>query len=189
MTKLRTLQNQDELAWFIELLKSEGVRSYLEIGSKYGGSIRAIGEALEVPSRLVSVDLPAGGKPKVWPESKRSLEQTINDLCGLGHSAHLVWGDSTDPAIVAAVRALGPYDAVFIDANHTLPYVTKDWQNFGPMARLVAFHDIGWVSRDGQNGKGALEPPILWRSIKDGYRHVEKKLEKRDNGIGVLWRT
>ena len=187
MTTLTTLQNEHELEWFVALLRREGVRSYLEIGSKFGGSLRAIGMALESPSRIVAVDLPMAGKPKLWPASKKSLEDTIADIRKRGCAADIIWGDSTDPAIVASVRALGPYDAVFIDANHTLPYVTKDWENYGPMARLVAFHDIGWKNRPEPTGKMAIEAPILWNSIKGGYRHEEKCLDARDNGIGVLW--
>jgi len=49
------LQNHEELAQFIALLKKENVRSYLEIGSKFGGSLWRIGCALQVKSRLVSV--------------------------------------------------------------------------------------------------------------------------------------
>jgi hypothetical protein len=28
--------------------------------------------------------------------------------------------------VIEQVRALGPFDAIFIDANHTLPFVEKD---------------------------------------------------------------
>ena len=46
------------------------------------------------------------------------------------------------------MRQHGPYDLVFIDGDHSPAGVRADWQNYGPMARLVAFHDI-----DAEHGK------------------------------------
>jgi hypothetical protein len=44
------------------LLQREGVRSYLEIGSKFGGSLWRVANSLPPGSRIVSVDLPNGTK-------------------------------------------------------------------------------------------------------------------------------
>ena len=43
--KTAALQNADEIAQFIDLLKRENVKSYLEIGSKHGGSLWRVGWA------------------------------------------------------------------------------------------------------------------------------------------------
>jgi predicted O-methyltransferase YrrM len=61
-----------------------------------------------------------------------------------GFDTHLIWGDSTAAEVIEKLMALGPFDAIFIDANHTSLIVEKDWANYGPMGRIVAFHDIGW---------------------------------------------
>jgi cephalosporin hydroxylase len=180
----KTLQNEAEHARFVEILREQHVRSYLEIGSKFGGSLWKAAKAMPVGSRIVSVDMPSG--TKVWPESKASLEACIKRLRDDGYDASVIWGDSTDPNIIDRVGVLGPFDCVFLDGNHTLPFVKKDWANYGPMGRLVAFHDIGWVQRA---GKFPIDVPEFWNSIKDQYRHEEIKLEARDNGIGVLWRA
>ena len=36
-----------------------------------------------------------------------------------------------------------------------------------------------------------IEVPKVWNEIKGGYRHQEIKLckTKRDNGIGIIWRS
>lgn len=180
------LQNNTELAAFIEILNGEGVRSYLEIGAKFGGSFWRVANALPVGSRVVAVDLPHGDTS--FKETLPHLEECVSALKALGYDASLIVGDSTDPSVVEMVRGLGPFDACFIDANHTLPFVTKDWESYGPMCRIVAFHDIGWVPRAEPSKKMPIEVPQLWNQIKNDFRHEEIKLDARQNGIGVLWR-
>jgi predicted O-methyltransferase YrrM len=181
------LQNEIEVARFTEILKSENVHSYLEIGGKHGGSLWRAARALPKGSRVVSVDLPHGDTS--FKESEPHLVACVEELRKMGYDAHLFLGDSTSPEIVEKVRLLGPYDACFIDANHTEPYVRKDWANYGPMARIVAFHDIGWLPRPAPSKKMPIESSKVWNELKTQFRHEEIKLEPRDNGIGVLWRA
>jgi hypothetical protein len=65
-----------------------------------------------------------------------------------------------------------------------------DWLNYGAMARIVAFHDIGYDLGDRPVPTWKIEVPKVWNEIKQGYRHEEIKLDptKRDNGFGILWR-
>jgi hypothetical protein len=193
------LQVEAEIDGLADILVAEGVRSYLEIGSKFGGSLRRVAERLPAGSRIVSVDLPHG--TKAWRESEAALDQVMADLAFKnGHLAHLIWGDSTAPEVVEQVRVLGlkggmdsirtePFDAVFIDANHTMPFIEKDWANYGPMARIVAFHDIGWRRAPEWVGT-RIDVPQFWDRVKQDYRHQELKFcpTGKNNGIGVLWR-
>lgn len=181
------LQNTIELARFIEILKREGVGSYLEIGSKHGGSLWRVANSLPGGSRVVAVDLPHGDTS--FKESQPHLEACVAELKTRGYDAHLFLGDSTDAGIVEKVKAFAPFDAVLVDANHTLPYVTKDWENYGPLCRIVAFHDIGWKDRPEPSKKMPIQVPQLWNEIKNKYRHEEINLDPRDNGIGILWRS
>jgi predicted O-methyltransferase YrrM len=180
----KSLQNEAEFARFTEILKHERVRSYLEIGSKFGGSLALAAAALPAGSRIVAVDLPWGKR-----ESEPHLIACYQALRTKGYDAHLFLGDSTAPAMVEQVGALGPFDACFIDANHTEAFVRQDWANYGPMCRIVAFHDIGWDGRPLAPGKLSIDVPKVWNEIKGGFRHEEIRLEPRDNGIGVLWRA
>lgn len=181
------LQDLSELGMFIDILKREGVTSYLEIGSKFGGSLWRIATALPVGSRIVSVDLPHGDRS--FKESQPPLEQCVDKLTELGYDAFLMIGDSIDPQIIRDVARLGPFDACFIDANHTEPFVRADWKNYGGMARIVAFHDIGWQPRPEPSKKMPIEVPKVWNEIKIGFRHQEIRMCPRDNGIGVLWHS
>jgi predicted O-methyltransferase YrrM len=170
------LQNPDECAEFISILKREGVRSYLEIGSKFGGSLWQVAQALPPGSRLVSVDM------EIRPE----LEECAADIRAMGHAVYLISGDSTHSAVVLEVSALGPFDAVLIDGNHAKPYPEQDWENYGE-AGIVAFHDIG-KSEILDLKPWRADVPELWNSIKDKYRHVEIRAPKGGIGFGVLWR-
>jgi predicted O-methyltransferase YrrM len=189
------LQNKTEINALIDLFRKENVRSYLEIGSKFGGSLWLIANALPLGSRIVSVDLPHGDTS--FKENEEPLRQCVNEIKRRGYDCHLIIGDSTNASVIEKVSILGPYDAVFIDANHTTPYVTKDWQNYSGMGKIIAFHDIAFLREAGMDaGKKPIQVPQFWNEIKTKYRHVEIKHEpirgnvgrrKCDNGIGVLW--
>lgn len=179
------LQNNIEIAWFIDILKRENVRSYLEIGSKFGGSLWRVANSLPNGSRIVAVDLPQGDGS--FKESQPHLEHCRDELAQRGYDMHLILADSTAPQCVSSVKALAPFDAVFIDGGHDLETIESDWDNYGPLGRIVAFHDINWKQRPTK--KTPIEVPEFWNEIKVRFRHEEIKLEPRDNGIGVLWRS
>lgn len=187
--KTEAMQDESEIAAFCELLAAEGVRSYLEIGSKFGGSLWRVGMALQRGARIVSVDLPNGTKR--WNESKPSLEAAHADLRRLGHETRMVWGNSTDPIVIAQVANLGPFDAILIDGDHRLPGLTQDWNNYGPMGRIVAFHDIAWHRAPEWQGT-RIDVPEFWEALKEsgaGYVELKTCPTGKNNGIGVLWRS
>lgn len=181
------MQDEAEIAAFADLVRSEGVTSYLEIGSKFGGSLQRVANAMPVGSRVVSVDLPKG--TKAWPQSEPSLRNVVNELKKDGYEAHLIWGSSQDPKTIEQVRKLGPFDCIFIDADHRMPGVTADWENYGPMGSMVAFHDIAWMRASTWVGT-RIDVPEFWCRLKPDYRHQEFIMcpTGKNNGIGVLWR-
>jgi predicted O-methyltransferase YrrM len=182
--KSKYLQNDAELNAFIALLKRENVTSYLEIGSKFGGTLWRIANSLPKGSRILSVDLPWGDRA-----TEPHLLACVAELNKLGYRAHVTTDDSTNPEVVAAVSKHAPFDAIFIDANHTEPYVREDFKNYGQMGRIIAFHDIAW-NHPTKPGRLPIDVPRVWDDIKRLYRHEEIRLDPggRDNGIGVLFR-
>lgn len=186
MTKL--LQDRDEFDQFRLLLQREGVSSYLEIGCWSGGSILAVASVLPRGARIVAVDKPFKQSKELY------LRQVMNNLSKDGYDTRVFIGDSTDPKIVAAARKLGPYDAVFIDADHTLPYIKSDWENYGRMGRIVGFHDIARDMPKDKHG-GPHEVASFWKDFKGGFRHAEFISERSKAavkpaaayGIGVVW--
>ncbi len=183
-------QVESEIAGLIDILQRENVRSFLEVGSRYGGSLWRIANALPIGSKIVSCDSGRGmGGKKVG--ATNSLRACIARLSEIGYDAHLVVGDSQLEPVIAGVRAFAPFDAVFIDADHELRGVTKDWKTYGRMSRIVAFHDVGWLLPENYTNSKMVEVPKLWADIRRSYRHEEfiDRSDGRNMGIGVLWRT
>lgn len=187
------LQDKAELSEFIALLQKEGIGSYLEIGSKFGGSFWPISNSLPNGSRVVSVDLPHGDTS--FKENEGHLRECVGALRKRGYDAYLIIGDSTAGDVIEKVYALGPFDAVFIDANHTVKYVEADFANYGKIAKkLMAFHDIGDIRPGGRPAsKKPIEVPQVWNRIKQDRKYAEiikgipDHAGSRSNGIGVLW--
>ncbi len=180
------LQNKQEIDDLIALFLRENVKSYLEVGSKFGGSFWRVVNRLPAGSRVVSVDLPQGDTS--FKDTKPHLEECVATLKKKGYDAHLILGNSTDQVVVDQVYKLAPFDAVFIDANHTLPYIKKDWENYSKIAKIVAMHDIGFYRQGGlPPHKKPIEVPIFWSDIKKSHRHFEIRRDSQDNGIGVVW--
>jgi cephalosporin hydroxylase len=184
------LQQPEEHAAFVQILKDENVLSYCEIGSMYGSSLWRVANSLPVGSRVVSVDYPVD-----TPRAEVHLRKCVKELVALGYDAHLIIGDSRDPETISRIAAFGPFDCLFIDGDHTIEGVTADWKNYGSLARIVAFHDIGWNdtwrSAKPERPFKRMGVPELWDSVKNSYRHIEFKFHPPGNyyGIGVLWRN
>lgn len=183
--EIEPLQDLAELDAFIEVVKREQVSSYLEIGSRWGGSFWRVMTAMPPGSRGVAVDV----------ASNSDLLACMDELRTRGYAVHFLLGDSTSTPIISSASLNAPYDLCLIDGNHTEPYISKDWINYGPMARIVAFHDINYSRPylDVRPGaKWSIDVPKLWKRIKQDYRRTEEiKLchTKRDNGFGILWRS
>lgn len=165
-------QNLEEFAWFCHILAREGVTSYLEIGAYHGGTLLEVARTLPHRSKLVAVDV-------CYPNNLVELRKAITKCRFAGQTVDLIEGDSTAQHIVRKARKKGPYDACFVDANHTLKYVEQDFANYAPMTKIMGFHDIGWTK-----GFDTVE---FWNHIKGGFKHEEFIAEKGKNGIGVIW--
>jgi len=187
MHEFEALQYEDEIAAFVEVVRAEKASSYLEIGAKFGGSVWRVAQALQENSNIVAVDLPYGTVK--WRESSASLEHCMHTLTQLGHVTEIIWGNSTNPAVIERVHAHGEFDVVLIDGNHTMPFLEQDWHNYGPLGRVVAFHDIAW-HRPPEFSAYRIDVPQFWHNLKTGYRHREIVLDPtgQDNGFGIIWR-
>lgn len=179
------VQVESELRDFIDLLQAEGVKSYLEIGSARGDTFHEVMTHLPKWSKGTAVDLPQS----VWglKNSKKQLGRAVAHLNTASYGATAIYGSSRDPYIRARAHALGPYDCVMIDGDHTMDGVTQDWFNYGDMGRIIAFHDI--VDTMNPNKKGEkIEVPLFWNALKKKYRHVEFIGENSTMGIGVIFK-
>lgn len=186
----RPSQNEYELTSFIKLLNDNGVSKYLEIGAREGDTFFEIVTGLKNFSQGVAVDLPGG----LWGKSttRTGLENCIKSLRLKDKKVSHLFGDSQTEATKKIVVGRGPYDAVLIDGDHTLAGVTKDFDLYGELAPIVAFHDIvGTGEKCGASGC-MVEVPIFWNSlknredIKENYSIFEFVDKGSRMGIGVI---
>jgi cephalosporin hydroxylase len=179
-------QFPQELIEYCDFIRSAGVKSYLEIGCKYGGSAWHVAQAMG-SGRIVLVDLPHGHWGR--SDSEAPLKECAKHLRKLGFDSHLFLGDSTKPEIVEQVRKLAPFDCLLIDANHTEPFVRQDFLNYGKLAKYCCFHDIGWNNPTPPN-RLPIEVPKVWAELKETFRDSAKfreiKHDNGHNGIGIL---
>lgn len=174
LAKYAIQQKPDEFARLLAIASE--CRSILEIGSCLGGSTVALARCMPKGSRIVAMDY---CKPKKFPaemDVEAYLKRRIDELRAEGYDSHLIVGDSKDPIIAMLAGSLGPYDLVFIDGDHSQEGCSADWLHYGPMGKIVAFHDI----------RGCPGVTAVWNELKAKYR-TEEFVSGKTMGIGVLW--
>lgn len=180
-------QNEFELRSFIDLLRAREVGRYLEIGARHGDTFHEVMLSLPVGSVGVALDLPGG----LWGthKSRSHLQEAVHDLRQRGYHASVIFGDSKARNTKALVESRGPYDAVLIDGDHTLAGVTADWNAYGGLAKMVAFHDIVGADCVEKVRGNAVEVPVLWAELKASLTTCEFVDTDSKMGIGVVLRS
>jgi len=181
----RPSQHPEELTRFINLLLRENVTRYLEIGARHGDTFHMVMSALPTGSVGVAVDLPAAAWGQAGTE--KALRKAVQHLRGAARKVTMLLGDSTALPMVESVAAFGPFDAVLIDGDHRYAGVKADWENYGRMARIVAFHDIAGHGQIQPSSGLPVEVPRLWAEIAPQFVHAEFIAPGSPMGIGVLW--
>jgi predicted O-methyltransferase YrrM len=168
---------------YAQLLKwARGSRSILEIGSRYGYTLVNLAHVMEGKGRIVSIDFPGAG-PWGNSDSEAYLRDNVNLLRSEGYNAHLYICDSRDQMVVNGIRFLAPFDFVFIDGDHTYEGVKADWENYGPLGKCVAFHDIVQPKPGERQELGVWR---LWAEIRKDHVTQEFIAPGSKMGIGLV---
>lgn len=171
-------QDPWEFSRWLELLETFDASAYLEIGSCFGHTLRMASAHLctSLPE-IVSVDLGVGVGALEGEDTAAYLRKVAGNI-----GAHLIIGDSHSQDTLDQVMAVSPhYDACFIDGDHTYEGVKRDWEMYGPLCRMVAFHDIYYAF--GNCGVGRF-----WEEIRNsGKGVVEIRAKNAKYGIGVIF--
>jgi len=179
------LQDPAELDQFIQYLVSKNVRSYLEIGARYGGTFERVMMALPKGSVGVAIDFPGGDFGD--ERSAEDLVATVRRLRQNGYDVRCIFGPSSSPLVYQrALQPTGtPYDAILIDGDHSYKGVRSDWRLYG----LVAFHDI--AAPEGYSNQAGVKVEVgwLWTDLKRQHPHVEFITPGSNMGIGVIERA
>lgn len=129
-------QHGDELAPFAAMVAEAKPRNVLEIGVRRGGTV-AVWHGIAM-GRVIGIELPGDA----FNEARQ------HELARIYPRYHGVLRDSHEPEALVAVkdRLCGaPLDLLFIDGDHSLEGVAKDFEMYAPLVQhggFVAFHDI-----------------------------------------------
>jgi hypothetical protein len=147
---LRLWQLPNQFAPYLIEIARHGVRRYLEIGVRHGGSFTATVEYLSRAGELeeaVAVDIDA--VPSLLPYP---LDQP---------AVRLMQADTTTERFAAWVDRHPGFDLAFVDGLHTYEGCRRDFETVRPRARMIALHDIA----------NHIEPEVgrVWADIRREY--------------------
>ncbi len=148
-TPVTICQLEDEFAPVLDLYRNEKPQAVLEIGTASGGSLYHWLTNAQPGATIVTIDLP---NPDYPPNDHLYPNWTPENVNG-----YQIRGDSTDPGTIQAAAEYGPYQWLFIDANHTYEATRADYDNYSPLVSpggLILLHDIALV-RDYEDGNTA----------------------------------
>jgi len=170
--RLKDHGQQDERELKFLLRHIAGSRSILEIGSCFGQTLRLMASVCP-KAKIRSIDLGLGIGIIEGMNTGKYLLQTMEDLKSQGHDTAVCFNNSHSPLAVQWARKNGPYDFIFIDGDHSYEGVKSEWLGYGPLGKMVGFHDIASKSV----GK-------LWLEIKRDYRVIQ--CIESPMGVGIV---
>lgn len=128
---LRIWQYPREFARYLTHLMRLGVRSYLELGVRHGGSFVT---AVECLGRCGPLD-------SAWAVDIMACP-SMAEYCRLNPAARFLQLNTQSDAFVRALDEHGPFDAAFIDANHDEDECRHELDVLRERCAILAFHDI-----------------------------------------------
>ncbi len=177
MTELETpvplLQHHGEFAELLTLYRTAAPRRVLEIGTYHGGSLYHWLRNATPGTTVVSID------------RYDLVDDThlYGKWAGDGVEIVVIRGDSNDSATAGKAAAHGPYEWIYIDADHQLRNVQRDWHLYRPLATpggVVVFHDIT------PSSDPSLQADARWAELRAEERTFEIQAAN-GWGIGVVF--
>ena len=171
------LQNAREFADLLAVYREHKPERVLEVGVWHGGTLRHWLDNAVPGAMVVALD------------DRHRNEERYREWTPAGVTIIALTGTSQDKMTRDHVKRLGPFDFVFIDADHRYECVKADWEFYGlectrPGA-IVALHDI----RADNPRSPEIQVRKLWGEIVDGglYDWDEISYERgKWLGIGVV---
>jgi hypothetical protein len=173
------MQSPWELTDFIFALKKHEtntgnkLNSFLEVGFA-AGAINSIINKFFNFKNIVGLDL---------------FSSSLNSANLIGNMFHknlsLICGNTRSDYVKDIANKLGPYDLIFIDADHTYEGVKMDFNNYLPMLSaggVIGFHDVECPDWTGINK--------FWNELESTNKYNMQKFVKKgfslQYGIGML---
>ena len=184
----RPQQVRQEILSLLRLVRDSSPRRVLEVGGRRGGTIILFMHVAHPEARLLSLDIAYTPVQVRIASRLSSAEQVVT-----------CWpADSHSPETLRRVQDWldgEPLDFLFIDGDHSLAGVSRDFDLYAPLVReggLVALHDIVPDSRTRGGPSSASnvgDVPAFWTALKArGFpaQEIVENPEQDGLGIGVL---
>jgi len=186
--RIRSLQVEEEFRRLADWAASQTPRIVIEIGTASGGTL--LMWARIATERVISIDLPGGIHGGGYPEQKARLFKafvrgrpnvTINLIRANSH-------EQTTRDRVGGLLGPARADILFIDGDHRLEGVTRDfelWRDLERPGGHIVFHDVLYHPRT-----PSAQVDQLWNDLKKRHHgRTQEIIESPDQGwagIGIL---
>jgi predicted O-methyltransferase YrrM len=186
--RIEPLQIRSEIDELLQLFDADPPRTILEVGTARGGTLFLFAAVAAPDAFLLTIDFPEGD-PSFGgsPEYKRRT-RLFSSFARPHQRIEFMAADSHDEETFTAVTKQldgRPVDLLFIDGDHTLEGVRRDFDLYSSLVRdagIIAFHDI--VPGPPESVGGV---PEFWREKKDEHaRELVADWGQQGFGIGVL---
>jgi predicted O-methyltransferase YrrM len=184
-------QKPPEILRMLELVRGMKARRLCEIGAAAGGTLFLLCQAAPANAQILSIDVSyTPARLRAFPHFARAKQH----VCCLGLDSHSI------RTLALAKEWLGGQmlDFLFIDGDHSLEGVRRDYEMYAPCVRaggIIAFHDIvpDYKTRFGRpTAACAGDVPAFWRELKSRPADCLEIIADPDQdgyGIGVLRAT
>jgi cephalosporin hydroxylase len=186
--RIEPFQIRSEIDDLLRLLEAEPPRAIVEVGTAQGGTLFLFAAVAAPDAVLVTVDFPEGRREFGGNRDYRRRRRIFDAFARHRQRIAFIVGDSHDARTLGRVRDEldgRPVDLLFIDGDHTLEGVRRDYELYSPLVAetgIIAFHDIvpgppalvGGVPEFWGEKKGASGRELVADGSQGGF------------GIGVL---
>jgi hypothetical protein len=178
-TGLRCWQYPRQLAGYLVLLSRLGIRSYLEIGVRHGGTFVLTVEYLRrfgPLERALAVDL--GDAP------------SLREYAGRTEGVRFVQADSHSAEFRSFFEREPAFDLALIDGDHTAEGCWQDFELVRARASVLAFHDIAsdvvpGVGEVWQRVRAECAGTHEFHEFTAQYESLHRRTGRRYLGLGV----
>jgi len=144
---LRIWQYPIQFGPYLRYLNGLGVRSYLEVGIRHGGSYVLTVEAL---NRFLPLD---------WSVAIDVIDcPSMQEYSQLNPRSSFACLNTKSAAFATLLESVGPVDLAFIDSHHEAEQLRVEVATLRPFANILALHDIHNI---GCPGVG-----LVWNELK-----------------------